>query len=80
MAGGLLGFAVHFKIYPFIYAAGIFCWADPAHVGSVMGVTKDRDRPIWLEKALAVFNPARRKLTAVSALTFIFFNAAMVKP
>ncbi|KAK0257960.1 GPI mannosyltransferase 1 [Friedmanniomyces endolithicus] len=80
LAGGLLGFAVHFKIYPFIYAASIFCWADPTHVGSVIGVTKDRDRPIWLEKALAVFNPARRKLTAVSALTFILFNAAMTKP
>ena len=79
-AGFLLGLAVHSKIYPFIYAASIFCWAESAHVGSVSGYKRDSNRPPWVEKVIAVFNPARLKLTVVSALTFTLLNAAMLKP
>jgi hypothetical protein len=31
LAGALLGFAVHFKIYPFIYGVSILCWLDGRH-------------------------------------------------
>ncbi|KAK3630149.1 GPI mannosyltransferase 1 [Elasticomyces elasticus] len=80
IAGGLLGFAVHFKIYPFIYAASLFCWADATHVGSVRHDRKDPNRPTWPDRVMAFFTPARRILTVVSALTFTLLNIAMLRP
>lgn len=78
LAACLLGLGVHFKIYPFIYAASIFWWLDPAHVGSVRAERRDADRPKWFDEALQFFNPARRKLVILSSLTFTLLNLVML--
>ena len=76
VAGLLLGFAVHFKIYPFIYAASIVWWMDEARAsrgqmttikGSSSTVTKVRQFPTRDRLLLAVY----------SLITFAGLNAAM---
>ncbi|KAK4545481.1 hypothetical protein LTR36_002831 [Oleoguttula mirabilis] len=78
LAGALLGLGVHFKIYPFIYAASIFWWLGAENVGSIRGHGKDAHRPVWLAKALMFFNPARSKLIASSGVTFMILNGLML--
>ena len=63
LAGALLGFGVHFKIYPFIYAASIFWWLADA--------TSGRDQLTDL------LNSARVKLALSSFATFMMLNAIM---
>jgi phosphatidylinositol glycan class M len=67
LAGCLLGFGVHFKIYPFIYAASIFWWLDGA-------ATK---RGTSLLQGL--LNYERVTLALSSFLTFMLLNYVMFK-
>ncbi|KAK3674909.1 GPI mannosyltransferase 1 [Recurvomyces mirabilis] len=79
IAGILLGVAVHFKIYPFIYAASLFVWLDRSKAGSVPVARKDRDRPQWLESALSFINRLRLRLALSSFVTFMALNFVMMQ-
>lgn len=81
LAALLLGFGVHFKIYPFIYAPAIVWWMDDDRMGR-MG-RHDRPTPSIPERgtpmdALAAFFTADRlKLALLSLATFVGLNLVM---
>jgi phosphatidylinositol glycan class M len=76
LAGCILGFAVHFKIYPFIYAVSIVWWLDEDHLG-----TKRAEIPNGSTKMVAgllkFLNRARVTFAVYSLLTFMALNAIM---
>ncbi|KAF2102962.1 glycosyltransferase family 50 protein [Rhizodiscina lignyota] len=73
LAGVLLGFGVHFKIYPFIYATSIIWWLDAARLG--LPTTHSTQSPI--EKLINHLNQRRIDLGAISLITFLVLNIAM---
>ncbi|TKA23431.1 GPI mannosyltransferase 1, partial [Salinomyces thailandicus] len=73
--GFMLGLAVHFKIYPFVYAASIFWWLGAAEVGNA-GVRRDLEGAASrYEKLLGLFTKQRRALILSSAITFSALTA-----
>jgi phosphatidylinositol glycan class M len=68
-AGCLLGFAVHFKIYPFIYAASMFIWLGPRG-------DADARRSVW-STARHLLNRDRIILAISSFVTFMGLNMVM---
>ncbi|KAL1859829.1 hypothetical protein VTK73DRAFT_7441 [Phialemonium thermophilum] len=92
LAALLLGFAVHFKIYPFIYAPAIVWWMDDERLleaePSTAGRRKAR-RGVKAEegsgasaglaaRVLAFLTPARIRLAAISLGTFTGLNLLML--
>lgn len=72
VAGFLLGFGVHFKIYPFIYAPSIFWWLDDECLGiASKGPTSI---PVRVTKFC---NSSRLKLAFASLVTFAGLNFTM---
>lgn len=72
LAALLLGFGVHFKIYPFIYAPAIVWWMDDENM---LRSGKDADPP--RNSVVAFFTTARLQLALVSLATFFALNMAM---
>lgn len=70
LAGFLLGFGVHFKIYPFIYAPSIIWFFAPKNSSNNRSIT-------LFNQILHFITLDRIKITAVSLLTFLGFNAWM---
>lgn len=75
LAGFLLGFGVHFKIYPFIYAPSIIWWLDNEQLGRSESTKVGEKADISLVKNF--FNGPRIILTASSLLTFLSLNTLM---
>lgn len=74
LAGLILGFGVHFKIYPFIYAPSIVWWLDEEN----LRLSSPGFQATSLQqKVLAFLNAARVKLAVVSLTTFVALNIVM---
>lgn len=76
LAGLLLGFGVHFKIYPFIYAPAIIWWMDGERMGRG---TKASGNRTLLDHISSFITPERVRLTLVSLSTFVGLNLIMFK-
>ncbi|KAH7079095.1 PIG-M-domain-containing protein [Paraphoma chrysanthemicola] len=76
IAGFLLGFAVHFKIYPFIYATSIVWWLDDQTLGKKSN-TSPKSASSPTDKILAFLNRQRLALAVYSLITFGALNGVM---
>lgn len=78
LAGLLLGFGVHFKIYPFIYAPAIVWWMDGERMGGGKGGKRsDETETSWVGRVMVFITPTRIQLAVVSLVTFVTLNAVM---
>ncbi|KAB5578236.1 PIG-M-domain-containing protein [Coniochaeta sp. 2T2.1] len=77
LAGLLLGFGVHFKIYPFIYAPAIVWWMDDSRFGLSLRAPPAAKPPTLTQRVKAFLTPARLDLALVSLGTFSSLNILM---
>ncbi|KAK5148842.1 GPI mannosyltransferase 1 [Oleoguttula sp. CCFEE 6159] len=76
LAGVLLGFSVHFKIYPFVYTSSIIWWLDDKHVHATSLQARE-SKSVERKKTVGFINHARVELAIFSFLTFMVLNVAM---
>jgi GPI mannosyltransferase 1 subunit M len=80
LAGVFLGFGVHFKIYPFIYAPAIIWWMDAERMERApkrSGSKTKKQRSILSERVRDFLTQDRITLAMTSLGTFMFLNLAM---
>ncbi|KAF1913805.1 PIG-M-domain-containing protein [Ampelomyces quisqualis] len=76
VAGFLLGIAVHFKIYPFVYAASIIWWLDADTIGQRKTKEENPSRST-VKQLFAFLTPQRMTLAIYSFITFAALNVVM---
>lgn len=76
LAGVILGLAVHFKIYPFIYAPSIVWWLDDEHIGNLTEGKKSKEADL-ITRMKEFLNQERVTLAVMSLATFISLNLLM---
>lgn len=86
LAALLLGFGVHFKIYPFIYAPAIIWWMDDENMAPPVNNDDNNNydngnnkssSPLGLSSIAAFLTVSRLRLTLLSLATFAGLNLAM---
>lgn len=76
LAAVLLGLAVHFKIYPFIYGCSIIWWLDADHA-MLPDRQSPKDNTGFVTKVSRFLNPARVTFAVVSLSTFFILSFTM---
>ncbi|KAK6538530.1 GPI mannosyltransferase 1 [Orbilia ellipsospora] len=74
LSGAILGFAVHFKIYPFIYAPSIILWMQPPSQTTLLQKIKGfvtKERIIFSVAALSTFMILNLAMYAIYGHPFI---------
>ncbi|KAK6333001.1 GPI mannosyltransferase 1 [Orbilia javanica] len=74
LSGAILGFAVHFKIYPFIYAPSILLWMQPPNQPDLISKIKGfitKDRLVFSITALTTFMALNVGMYAIYGHPFI---------
>ncbi|TLD35792.1 GPI mannosyltransferase 1 [Venturia nashicola] len=74
LAGVILGIAVHFKIYPFIYASSIVWWLDEERL---TGESRKGKYQNLTSAVVGFFNGGRIALAVYSLITFMALNGVM---
>ena len=81
LAGVLLGLAVHFKIYPFIYGVSILWYLEPQDISKAQNRPSSSEKKLSaasaLQSLLAFLTPARIILIVSSLATFMALNIFM---
>ncbi|KAJ5109599.1 hypothetical protein N7532_002244 [Penicillium argentinense] len=72
LAGAILGLAVHFKIYPFIYGASIIWWWDAQRDGA-----PPAGQPDLFTRAMEFVTHSRVRVTLSALATFVALNGIM---
>lgn len=77
LAALLLGFGVHFKIYPFIYAPAIVWWMDDEKMAEGTQDPVSSSSSSFVDTIAAFLTASRLKLALLSLITFVSLNLAM---